>query len=132
MASPAPALSHRRIADLLVRIQVGHDAANALRRLLEGRCVVVRGVTAAELEALDAALAACGARVATALEEPGVDAVLFGSRATRRDRETAVRRGIAELPTADLDAILAVRAALGDAVPSLASAPVGLRLVEAA
>jgi hypothetical protein len=132
MATPAPALSHRRIVDLLARIQVGHDAANALRRVLDDRTVIVRGVTAAELEGLTATFGACGATVATDATTTGAHAVLFGSRATRRDREAAARSGVPELEQADLDAILTVRAALGDEAPTRPAPPAGLRLVEAA
>ena len=132
MALPASALSHRRIADLLIRVQVGHDAANALRRSLDGRTVLVRGVTATELGSLTAALAASGAVTATDAGTAGVDNVLFGSRATHRDRAAFARRGIAELEREDLDAILIVRGALGDVVPALPSPPSGLRLVDAA
>lgn len=134
MTLPAPVLSCHRIDDLVGRIAAGHDAAHALRTALAERTVVVRGLDAASLAAIERTLLSCGAVVAHDLATERADAVVFGPRATRRDRARATARGIAELTLAGLAAICAVRSGFGDAAEAppqaFAMAP-GLVLVAA-
>ncbi len=131
MTLPAPTLSCHRIDDLLGRIAVGHNAAHVLRGSLVAQTVVLRGVDAATYTALALSLRSCGAEATADVAAPDARAVLFGPRATRRDRAAATTRRIPEITLESLAAICSVRAGLGDAAvaPPLALGTSGLTLV---
>jgi hypothetical protein len=114
MTLTAPTLSCHRIDDLVARVTAGHDAAHALRTALVERTVVIRGVDATGLAALERTLASCGASSTLEIADDAANAIVLGPRATRRERARATARGLPEITLEGLGAICAVRAGFGD------------------
>ena len=96
--------------------------------------MLLRGMTGDEIADLERALTACGATTTCDRSERAVEMVLFGSRASRRDREAAADRGCPVLERGDVMAVLLARAALDDTDQSieLPEPATGLSLIRSA
>ncbi len=101
MGQPEP-LSHRATyVDLIARIHAGFEAERVLADCLDGRTVAVRGLTPAEMAAVERQIEACGADIGRMIG-PETAALIAGSDATSDDFVAASNRAMAVLSPSDL------------------------------